>query len=289
MAFTLRIENRSQDKELEIMKLLKNCGLSFGSRNEFYVLEEGVANDNTAILFNPARIGRGIFYDVRERSEGSVELCMNLPTTVQEIDDFINIVKEMEHQMEQIALYHVEDECYYTMDELEDMRDDLVQFSIESLNRFCQNNNNQGCILTLTMWPLYLTKEQVEEFAYCTDLDAFEELLHNKQAMDIYYAKPRLHRNSNNGRIGAFYTLTEDCLSIFPTEAKTFINLDDIQIDDEFIRFYIYSEDRVVDGIFSYRRFMELMMMVEPEYFDREHIIIPPLSKEQIEELVEML
>ena len=92
-------------------------------------------------------------------------------------------------------------------------------------------------------------------------------------------------KNSNNGKIGAFYTLTEDCLSIFPIKAKTFINLDNIQIDDEFIRFYIYSEDRVGDGIFLYSRFMECVMMAELEYFDSEHIIIPPLSKEQMKGL----
>lgn len=47
---------------------------------EFYILEEGAADD-TVILYNPKRIGRGIFFDGRKMKEGRVEISYNIPTT----------------------------------------------------------------------------------------------------------------------------------------------------------------------------------------------------------------
>lgn len=289
MAFTLRIENKNAESSVNFGELLRNCKLNYGSKNQFYVLDEGVVNNNTAILYNPARIGRGIFYDGRRDEEGIVEISMNLPTTGQEITDFINVVKEIERQLEQITIYNVEEEKCYTLGELESSREKLEQFSLESLNRFCSNQSEQVCILTLAMFPLYLTDEQVEEFSSCTDLKTFEEILHSRQSLDAYYANPSLHMNNNNGKICAFYTLTEDCLSVFPIKAETFLYLDYVRVDEAFIRFYIYSEDRVIDGFYSYSSFIECMMMVDLEFFDREHVIIPPLFKEQIEGIVEIL
>ena len=133
-------------------------------------------------------------------------LSYNIPTTASEINDFINLVQEIQKQLKKIELYCVEEEKNYTVSEL-------------------INNREQ----------------QAKVFARCNSLDELEKLFHEKQNIDVYYAKPRLLRNNNTGRIGAFYTLTEECESIFPIRADGFINLDGIKVDDGMIGFYIYS------------------------------------------------
>lgn len=292
MAFTLRIEAKglSEKKQIDFNELLSNCQLKFGSNNEFYVLVEDELNNGTAVLYNPKRIGRGIFFNGSEMEKGLIELSYNIPTTESEIQDFIGIVQEIERQLTQVSIYCVEEDRVYTADELMAQKERMVEFSLKSLKEFCQNKEYNAYIFTLALWPLTLKKEDVAYFATCNSLERFEELLHDRQAMDVYYAKPRLLRNNNSGKIGAFYVLTEECESVFPVHAGDFINLDELEIDEGFIQFYIYSEDRLEDGLFEYDKFVEYITETNSiEYFDANHIIIPSITKQEIQEIIKQI
>lgn len=285
MAFTLKIKAKSLlgPKKTDISALLKSCGMAYGSANEFYILEEGQSNQGTAVLYNPAKLGRGIFFDFSENEKGSLTMSYNIPTTASEIDDFINLVQEIEKQLKKVDLYCEEEEKKYTVSELISNREHMIAFSLSSLNEFCQNQDYSSYIFTLAMWPLVLTDEQAQEFAHCKDLDGLEKLFHEKQNMDVYYAKPRLLRNNNTGRIGAFYTLTEECESIFPIRADGFLNLDALKIDDGMIQFYIYSENRTMDGLFDYEKFSQYVLQHGATLYDKEHMLIPSMTKAELE------
>lgn len=287
MAFTLKIKAKSLfgPKKTDISALLKGCGMTYGSANEFYILEEGKSNQGTAVLYNPGRIGRGIFLDFSENDKGNLTLSYNIPTTSSEIGDFIKLVQEIEKQLRKVELYCVEEEKNYTVSELKDNRERMIAFSLSSLNDFCQNQNYSSYIFTLAMWPLVLTDEQAKEFAHCDNLDGLEQLFHEKQSLDVYYAKPRLMQNNNTGRIGAFYTLTEQCESIFPIHADGFLNLStqNLKIDDKMIQFFIYSENRVMDGLFDYEKFSQYILQHGATLFDKEHMLIPSLTKAELE------
>lgn len=289
MAFTLRIEAKGifGNKKIDFTKLISNCRLKYGSNNEFYILEEERINNGTAVLYNPNRIGRGIFFNGQETDKGLIEISYNIPTTKAEITDFIEIVREIESQLKKISMYCVEEERVYTMKELEEQKEQMAENSLKSLREFCRNKEYVSYILTLALWPVTLKEEDVEYFASCTNLDRFEELLHKNQAVDVYYAKPRLLKNNNTGKIGAFYVLTEECESIFPVHAEDFINLDGIKIDEGFIQFYIYSEDRIADGLFKYEKFVAYITENRNiEYFDANHILIPSFTKTEINEII---
>lgn len=285
MAFTLKIKAKSLlgPKKTDISALLKSCGMAYGNTNEFYILEEGQSNQGTAVLYNPAKLGRGIFFDFSENEKGSLTMSYNIPTTASEIDDFINLVQEIEKQLKKVDLYCEEEEKKYTVSELISNREHMIAFSLSSLNEFCQNQDYSSYIFTLAMWPLVLTNEQAQEFAHCKDLDGLEKLFHEKQNMDVYYAKPRLLRNNNTGRIGAFYTLTEECESIFPIRADGFLNLDALKIDDGMIQFYIYSENRTMEGLYDYEKFSQYALQHGATLYDKEHMLIPSMSKAELE------
>ena len=289
MAFTLQIRAKGLfgNKKIDVEALLSNCSLGFGSDNEFFILEEGKTNQGTCILYNPQRIGRGIFFDASKPHEGKYVLSYNIPTTEAEITDFIRVAQEIERQLKKVEMYCVEEERDYTVEGLVENKERMVQFSLDSLNQFCGNKEYKSYIFTLAMWPLVLTKEQVAQYAACRDLKGFEQLLHDKQKIDLYYAKPTLLRNNNTGKIGAFYTLTEECESIFPVRADGFINTDNIKVDEGFVRFFIYSENRVLDGMFDYERFVKALLDRGATYFDEEHIQVPSMTKRQIAEMAE--
>ena len=85
--------------------------------------------------------------------------------------------------------------------------------------------------------------------------------------------------------IGAFYTLTEECESVFPVRVDGFLNLSELKVKEGFVRFVLYSEQRTLDGLFPYERFMEALGGYGVRQFDADHILIPPLTKGQLEEL----
>ena len=287
MAFTLQIRKKGffGNKNVDLKLILKNCGLKYGSSNEFYILQEDVINQNTAVLYNPTRIGRGIFFDGSKAAEGEITLSYNIPTTATEISDFVRIVKEVERQLKKVALYCVEEEREYTTQTLEDNIPNMTQFSLQSLHEFCKKEYSTY-ILTLAMWPFVMNKEQVLEFSECKDLQKFEQLLHDMQAIDAYYAKPTLMQNKADGKILAIYTLTEECVSIFPVKADDFLNLDSIKIDEGLVRFYIFSENQAGDGMFSYDRFISYMSEHGARKFDDTHLLIPSITKDEIDHMI---
>ena len=292
MAFTLQV--RSEGKKLDFQELLARCRLACGMSNAYYILEEPsqpVEKDfaGTTILYRPTRMGRGIYFDAREASKGYVEISYNIPTTEAEIVDFLAVVKELNRQYRKTEMYCVEEERTYTLEELLANKDWMVTFSLQSMHDFCSRKEYDSYIFSLAMWPYTLTQEEAERFAVCEDLREFEELIHTKQNMDVYYAKPTLMRNQDNGEILAFYTLTEKCESIFPIHYENFLYEDQIKPAVGFVRFFIYSENRAMDGFFAYDRFISYVMELGATIYDGWHVQIPPLTKEAIRIVAERI
>lgn len=291
MAFTLQIKQKKLFGKtiLDIPTLARSCHLSYGSNNDFYILQEEKLDRDTAIFYNPSQIGRGIFFDGSKAREGFYEVSYNIPTTKAEITDFARLVEEIERQLGKVEMYCVEEERAFTSKELEAWIDRFAQFSLESLNSFCGNKQYKNYILTLALWPYTLPEDKVAAWERCTDLSDFEQTLHELQAQDVYYAKPRLLQKGDTKEIGAFYTLTEECESVFPVRADGFLNFSEYKVTEGFIQFFLYNEQRVMDGLFSYERFIDAVQQYSVRQFDAAHILIPPLKKEQLEELAAKL
>ena len=134
------------------------------------------------------------------------------------------------------------------------------------------------------MWPIVLETE-VNQFATTNNLEDFETFIHEKQVVDLYYAKPRLLQKEN-GVFGAVYVLTEECESIFPIKADRFLNLSEVKVEEGFIQFYIFSENRMGDGLFEYDKFITYMINKGVKKYDDTHVILPSISKEEFREIV---
>lgn len=291
MAFTLEIKQKKLigKTALNISSLAGACGFRYGSDNDFHILQEGQENQGTAIFYNPNRIGRGIFFDGSKGGEGFYTVSYNIPTTRAEIVDFTRLVQEIDRRLGKVEMYCPEEGRLFTSGELVQSIDRFVKFSLKTLNDFCGNKEYKNYIFSLAMWPYTLPEEKVAAWEICTDLSDFEQTLHTLQSMDVYYAKPRLLQKSGTGEIGAFYTLTEECESVFPVRGDGFLNLSEIKVSECFVQFVLYSEQRVLDGLFPYDRFMEELQKYSIRPFDADHVLIPPMNKAQLEELAAKL
>lgn len=293
MAFTLKIESKGllwKKRSINMNKLLNNCKLKYGSSNEFYILEENKMNQGTAVLYNPDRIGRGIFFDASKISDGQITISYNIPTTKAEIHDFIQVSKEIESQFKKASFSCEEENKDYTIMSLEENEEAMVAYSLESLHNFCENEEFTQCVLTLAQFPWFMDSQKREIYKACQNLDDFETTIHNLQTGDVYYAKPSLMHNNTDGKNYACYVMTAECESIFPTEAEGFINLDNIQIDGGLIQFYIFEEEKLIDGMYSYEKFVEYMLNHGAKKFDAIHMKVPGnITKEEIYKIIEYI
>ena len=83
--------------------------------------------------------------------------------------------------------------------------------------------------------------------------------------------------------------MTEECESVFPIKADGFLNFSEYKVSEGFVQFFLYNEQRVMDGLFSYEKFIDAVQQYNVRQFDADHILIPPLKKEQLEELAAKL
>ena len=67
------------------------------------------------------------------------------------------------------------------------------------------------------------------------------------------------------------------------------MNFSEYKVAEGFVQFFLYNEQRVMEGLFPYERFIEAVQQYGVRQFDAEHILIPPLKKEQLEELAAKL
>ena len=284
MAFSVTVKSKKSQCKLNLVKILENCKLHFGSYNDFYILEEGEMNDDTMILYNPEKIGRGIFLNFKEIGNGELTLGCSLPTTSAEIEDFFNIMHEIKSQCENIEIYF-EDEKQ-DEDKFFDLTNTILNVSLDSLKENC--SKGLKLIQTLARFPYTFSDKQLNSFKNATDLKEYEDLLHNVQNRDSYYAKPTLRQFPGNDGILACYVFTSNCESIFPIKGDVFLNFDEIEISDSYINFFLREETRLIDGIYKYDDFIQYVLNKGAEYFDANHIIIK-MSKNEVIEMLEFL
>ena len=55
------------------------------------------------------------------------------------------------------------------------------------------------------------------------------------------------------------------------------------------IQFVLYSEQRVLEGMFPYEQFIEELNGYDVRKFDADHILIPPMTKAELENLARKL
>lgn len=56
-----------------------------------------------------------------------------------------------------------------------------------------------------------------------------------------------------------------------------------------FVQFVLYSEQRVLEGMFPYECFIEELRGRGVRQYDADHILIPPMTKAELEKLADKL
>ena len=217
MSVNIRIMQKGffRRKKFIIDDLVKLSHLSFGVMDENCQLIPNQIGNHT-ILFDHKYLQRGIEIYIQNH-----DICLNLslPTSMDEIQLFYYLVK----------VY-----CEY-MDTDEFVKDDwLMDIKDIDLQMVYDKRTSADALMDLKsklldhkyfeifgiLHPISIGENELNDFG--TDLDLFGQYLHNQQALDAYYATPRIY-NVHGRRIG-MYALGANILTILPVEPYVVLN-----------------------------------------------------------------
>ncbi len=270
MSVQITIKNKSLIKRKIIFDdMIKKLELDFGAYNDFAILQRGhFYQKNQCILFNPKRIGLGIFFDGSRLNKGEIIIVLQTFSTLNEIDYLYEIVKYINNYYKKMDMYLNDD--YVTYGVFLSLRTKIEKLALDNLKLGCKRTIDYLYDLRLAFNPFTLSEEIREKFGYVESLEEFEEFVHNKQKDMMYYAAPKINKEN------ALYTFKKNCCSIFPLEGKDFYN--DSKVKNVFIEFE-GNEDK-----YSYNKFINIFK--SNEKYDDTHVCINKMNDEDIRKIL---
>ena len=127
-------------------------------------------------------------------------------------------------------------------------------------------------------------------------IDTFSNIIKEIQYLDAYSAHQQFYQNNEDHRIIGAYTLTENLRTILPYKPSVEFENSDIVKNDEIsfwnIGFVVINGDEndpnsyQVVGQIDYNDFIKKLPVNKYKFIDASYIMVEPLSKEEILELV---
>lgn len=142
-----------------------------------------------------------------------------------------------------------------------------------------------------------LNQEMMDEINNSENpIDTFSEIVRDIQNLDAYSANQQFYKNNEDGRIIGAYTLTENLRTILPYKPTVEFHNSDIVKNDDIafwnISFVVINGDEndpnsyQVGGQLDYNDFIKKLPKDKYEFIDASYIMVEPLSKEEISDLL---
>lgn len=271
-------------KELPFKVILGN-NLSYGTYDGLR-LEIGVLKGDEFVAYNRNQIGRGFSVLYHQGRHPEIRLRLLSPTSVQELYDFYQCIGRIVNCWK----------CTLEVDG-EEMAPSDFQKGLPQMRRFNESalrhmaaeilrEERGNTTLFSALWPLVIGKPEAEIFKE-GGVAAFEEWLHQKQALDAYYAKP--HFFDENGQIVGRYIITENTLSIFPLKGQVpfgTVNTntnEPLRCDNYQMYLYSISKDEMI-GNLPYEDFFQYINQNRVSRYDAGHVLIAPLRLAELKD-----
>ncbi len=244
------------------------------------------------VAYNPNLIGRGIGIGFGEGYQ-NVYLRLSFPTSSEEIDELMSIVKRVTEFCE--CDIEVDDESV-TIEEFESRKESFENGSMTALEQMTKailDDTYEYLLIHGTMWALFIGKKEGELFLNNSDLSVVRDYLHEKQVIDAYYAKPMFYKDKNSGKILGMYVLSEDTRSILPMEGYITEDYRDSETGefqfevDEWKLTFMKSTGDSHEIIADYNKFMSALPESSKNYFDARSVVIESISADEYVKIAE--
>lgn len=268
MSVNVRIQQKSLfRRKLGIEDIIKISKLSYGICDENYRLEPNQIGDHT-LLYDNQKLARGIDVTLEKQD---ILLQLSLPTSLEEIQCFYDLIQKICKKINTSTFIRDEEIVSITEKEL------CIRYDAEASIKGLQGNEQEikeGKFRYFQIFGIYnpisIGKKEIEEIN--CDLNKFCSFLNRIQAIDAYYAAPRVYKIGE--KLVGIYAIGPSIPSIVPTEP--YIILNQIEGIEEW---YFLSNEKTVP-------YHDFINHVNKEYYDANHVIVN-LKVDEIEELIE--
>lgn len=250
-------------------------------------LDVGELGDTEFVAYNPECIGRGFSVIWNPKEKKNVILRLPFPSTPRELTDFYAAVERMVKYWD--AKLIVDGNRMSLATFLAGFQD-MVSFNDRIIGQFSRevlDGEHDTLTLCSAMWPLAMGKDEAATFL--EDPENYAVWLHEKQAMDAYYASPRFYM----GEQGVFgrYMLMNDLPAIFPEKPTVPFGVTDpttgkaLECSEWRIRFGIEGEEEPL-GEIAYSRFLSIISDSKKSKYDGAHFLLSEMTEAEIKALV---
>lgn len=258
MSVNVKISQKGIFKKNLVLKDLIPHGFDYGIIDERYVLSENKTSDYV-IVYDSNLIARGI--EISVENKNTVSLSISLPTSLEEIKDFYNIISNICAQFK-VNSFMRDDKKEKVLD-IEKFIDFDKRASIDALDDIAVKIDS-GCTdmyIFGALHPIAIGEKEIKDINRNT-LDNLRDFLHSKQKIDAYYAEPHFYKKKD-GTIFGCYAIGPDILSIVPLKPFDILgNFKDLD------KWYVMLDK----GIVAYNDFINNIK--NKEYYDNSNVIV---------------
>ena len=186
----------------------------------------------------------------------------------------------------------------YTVDNIEkfDYESDIL-YGKKVITENIKSGESSNYIIFGTTRPVSFDEKMIDEINNSdSPIDTFSRIVRDIQNLDAYSANQQFYKNNEDGRIMGAYTLTENLRTILPYKPSVEFHNSDIVKNDDIafwnISFVVINGDEndpnsyQVGGQLDYNDFIKKLPKDKYEFIDASYIMVEPLSKEEISDLL---
>ena len=257
-------------KKLDLEKIIKDCGLSYGICDENYRLCENEIGEHTLVFKRENGLARGIDISL---DKNDIHLLLSLPTSKNEIILFYEFTKQLCRMLKTNRFERNGESCKF--DKIEQFIEDDIHGSecgLEMIKKNLEENKYNRMEIFGIYNPISLGLKEMQEIG--NDINKFGKYLNDLQARDVFYAAPRVY--NFGGKLVGIYAVMPDNPSVMPD--KPYIVLNQLEgIEDWYV---FFGEGLTV----KYEDFINYVD--KSDYYDQNHFVVK-LNSQQINLLAE--
>ena len=186
----------------------------------------------------------------------------------------------------------------FTVDNIEkfDYEPDIL-YGIKVITENIKSGESSNYIIFGTTRPVSFDEKMIDEINNSdSPIDTFSRIVRDIQNLDAYSANQQFYQNREDGKIMGAYTITESVRTIIPYKPSVEFHNSDIVKNDDIaywnMAFVVINGDEndrnsyQPVGRIAYDEFMKKLPKEKYKFIDASYIMVEPLTKEEISNLL---
>lgn len=280
MSRNITIKNsRLLKSKVSISKLLEDNDYILGYLDENFRATDDVSETCHCVLYDKGNIGRGVQL-IGLDDKKTFRLSLSMPCTAEDVQMFYKTAEHVASQWNARSVI-VDDETV-DVSELQKCIAHDISLNIGLLNHPSDYAHDGYVTLYCAICPICLSTEQLISFG--ADYPSFSTYLNDRQQIDAFYSCPHYFREEE--ALIAMYIVIEDGYFILPNQPKTTIRSSEgIKVCDQAIVAIPDLLPGESTSVMLYDDFVSRLPQNKKSVFDCQHMLIGPLSKEELVKL----